>query len=181
MICLIYPCSFNSIHTSTEIPTLLLCYRDICPLPYVLVWICAYSLIYLRTVSTSITPYPLPHAATLLPSAPFLLYTCPVLFIIFPLSVSICLAFISRDMWPPFPLLLSYPSYTFLSSSYTFFVLLLRKLPWLSRQSDRLLTDRSLVRSQAEAPFCFFLSLPPIYKIDKKVRLPWVSTPRPRG
>ena len=112
---------------------------------------------------------------------PFLLYTCPVHFIIFPLSVSICLAFIFRVLWPPFPLLLSYPSYTFLSSSYTFFVLLLRKLPWLSRQSDRLLTDRSLVRSQAEAPFCFFLSLPPIYKIDKKVRLPWVSNPRPRG
>ena len=33
----------------------------------------------------------------------------------------------------------------------------LRKLPWLSRQSDRLLTDRSLVRSQAEAPFLLFL------------------------
>ena len=32
-----------------------------------------------------------------------------------------------------------------------------RKLPWLSRQSDRLLTDRSLVRSQAEAPFLLFL------------------------
>ena len=31
-----------------------------------------------------------------------------------------------------------------------------RKLPWLSRQSDRLLTDRSLVRSQAEAPFLLF-------------------------
>ena len=181
MILSIYPCSINTFHLSTEIPTLTLCYCDIYPLPYVLIWMCAYSLIYLRTLCTSITPYPLPHAATLLPSAPFLLYTCPVLFIIFPLSVSICLAFISRDMWPPFPLLLSYPSYTFLSSSYTFFVLLLRKLPWLSRQSDRLLTDRSLVRSQAEAPFCFFLSLPPIYKIDKKVRLPWVSNPRPRG
>ena len=44
----------------------------------------------------------------------------------------------------------------FLSSSYTFFYPLLRKLPWLSRQSDRLLTDRSLVRSQAEAPFLLF-------------------------
>ena len=33
-----------------------------------------------------------------------------------------------------------------------------RKLPWLSRQSDRLLTDRSLVRSQAEAPFLLFCS-----------------------
>ena len=33
---------------------------------------------------------------------------------------------------------------------------LVRKLPWLSRQSDRLLTDRSLVRSQAEAPFLLF-------------------------
>ena len=32
-----------------------------------------------------------------------------------------------------------------------------RKLPWLSRQSDRLLTDRSLVRSQAEAPFFTFI------------------------
>ena len=31
-----------------------------------------------------------------------------------------------------------------------------RKLPWLSRQSDRLLTDRSLVRSQAEASFLLF-------------------------
>ena len=113
MILSIYPCSINTFHTSTEIPTLLLCYRDICPLPYVLVWICAYSVIYLRTVSTSITPYPLPHAATLLPSAPFLLYTCPVLFIIFPLSVSICLAFISRVLCSPFPLQLSYSSYTF--------------------------------------------------------------------
>ena len=46
----------------------------------------------------------------------------------------------------------------FLSSSYTFFYPLLRKLPWLSRQSDRLLTDRSLVRSQAEAPFLLFHS-----------------------
>ena len=51
---------------------------------------------------------------------------------------------------------------TFLSFYYTslcglldvlFSLSLLRKLPWLSRQSDRLLTDRSLVRSQAEAPF----------------------------
>ena len=47
----------------------------------------------------------------------------------------------------------------FLSSSYTLFLLLIRKLPWLSRQSDRLLTDRSLVRSQAEAPFFLFLLL----------------------
>ena len=40
----------------------------------------------------------------------------------------------------------------------TFYFLFLRKLPWLSRQSDRLLTDRSLVRSQAEASFLqFFL------------------------
>ena len=39
-----------------------------------------------------------------------------------------------------------------------------RKLPWLSRQSDRLLTDRSLVRSQAEAPFLLF-SLPTLYEI----------------
>ena len=38
-------------------------------------------------------------------------------------------------------------------------LLLFRKLPWLSRQSDRLLTDRSLVRSQAEAPFFLFLLL----------------------
>ena len=52
----------------------------------------------------------------------------------------------------------------FLSSSYTFFYPLLRKLPWLSRQSDRLLTDRSLVRSQAEAPFLLF-SLPTLYEI----------------
>ena len=37
----------------------------------------------------------------------------------------------------------------------------LRKLPWLSRQSDRLLTDRSLVRSQAEAPFLLFLLYSP--------------------
>ena len=37
-----------------------------------------------------------------------------------------------------------------------FSIRLLRKLPWLSRQSDRLLTDRSLVRSQAEAPFLLF-------------------------
>ena len=61
-----------------------------------------------------------------------------------------------------------------------------RKLPWLSRQSDRLLTDRSLVRSQAEAPFLLFCSLLKTTYIDfmttvKKVRLPWVSNPRPRG
>ena len=156
MIPSLFPCSINTIHIDTVIPTLSLCYYDIYPLPYLLIWMCAYSLIYLRTLCTSITPYPLPHAATLLPSALFLLYTCPVQFIIFSLSVSICLAFISRVLWHPFPLLLSYPSYTFLSSSYTFFVLFLRKLPWLSRQSDRLLTDRSLVRSQAEAPFLLF-------------------------
>ena len=53
------------------------------------------------------------------------------------------------------------PTLCSLSSSSTFFYPLLRKLPWLSRQSDRLLTDRSLVRSQAEAPFLllFLLSL----------------------
>ena len=103
MILSIYPCSINTFHLSTEIPTLTLCYCDIYPLPYLLIWMCAYSLIYLRTLCTSITPYPLPHAATLLPSAPFLLYTCPVLYLIFPLSVSICLAFISRDLCPLFP------------------------------------------------------------------------------
>ena len=61
-----------------------------------------------------------------------------------------------------------------------------RKLPWLSRQSDRLLTDRSLVRSQAEAPFLLFCSLIistyiVFISTVKKVRLPWVSNPRPRG
>ena len=56
----------------------------------------------------------------------------------------------------------------FLSSSYTLFLLLLRKLPWLSRQSDRLLTDRSLVRSQAEAPFLLFPSLSLLYIITTK-------------
>ena len=61
-----------------------------------------------------------------------------------------------------------------------FSIRLLRKLPWLSRQSDRLLTDRSLVRSQAEAPFLLF-PFPSLYNSDKKVRLPWVSNPRPRG
>ena len=64
-------------------------------------------------------------------------------------------------------------------------LLLFRKLPWLSRQSDRLLTDRSLVRSQAEAPFFLFLLLPLSISLPsifyKKVRLPWVSNPRPRG
>ena len=42
-----------------------------------------------------------------------------------------------------------------------------RKLPWLSRQSDRLLTDRSLVRSQAEAPFLLFPN-PYIYETRQK-------------
>ena len=75
-----------------------------------------------------------------------------------------------------------FPISLFLSSSYTFFVPLFRKLPWLSRQSDRLLTDRSLVRSQAEAPFLLFpYSLHIYMRLDKKVRLPWVSNPRPRG
>ena len=68
---------------------------------------------------------------------------------IYPLSISSLFIFCN----PCF--LLSY-SLIFLSSSYTFFVPLFRKLPWLSRQSDRLLTDRSLVRSQAEAPFLLF-------------------------
>ena len=45
----------------------------------------------------------------------------------------------------------------FLLLDILFLVILVRKLPWLSRQSDRLLTDRSLVRSQAEAPFLLFL------------------------
>ena len=64
-----------------------------------------------------------------------------------------------------------------------FSIRLLRKLPWLSRQSDRLLTDRSLVRSQAEAPFLLLLSVHPVITIysKQKVRLPWVSNPRPRG
>ena len=48
------------------------------------------------------------------------------------------------------------PTLCSLSSSSTFFYPRFRKLPWLSRQSDRLLTDRSLVRSQAEAPFLLF-------------------------
>ena len=56
----------------------------------------------------------------------------------------------------------------FLSSSYTFFVPLFRKLPWLSRQSDRLLTDRSLVRSQAEAPFLLFPYSLHIYETRQK-------------
>ena len=70
-----------------------------------------------------------------------------------------------------------------------FSIRLVRKLPWLSRQSDRLLTDRSLVRSQAEAPFLLFYSSRKNLKYKdtlylytfKKVRLPWVSNPRPRG
>ena len=50
-----------------------------------------------------------------------------------------------------------------------FSIRLLRKLPWLSRQSDRLLTDRSLVRSQAEAPFLLLLSITQtIYYIQNK-------------
>ena len=48
-----------------------------------------------------------------------------------------------------------------------FYLPLLRKLPWLSRQSDRLLTDRSLVRSQAEAPFLLFPN-PYIYETRQK-------------
>ena len=43
-----------------------------------------------------------------------------------------------------------------------------RKLPWLSRQSDRLLTDRSLVRSQAEAPFLLFPYSLHIYETRQK-------------
>ena len=74
------------------------------------------------------------------------------------------------------------PTLCSLSSSSTFFYPRIRKLPWLSRQSDRLLTDRSLVRSQAEAPFLLFpYSLHIYIWLDKKVRLPWVSNPRPRG
>ena len=73
---------------------------------------------------------------------------------------------------PPFALFLFFISLLITSAStyvYTyaslfrlrpilFSIRLLRKLPWLSRQSDRLLTDRSLVRSQAEAPFLLLLS-----------------------
>ena len=60
------------------------------------------------------------------------------------------------------------PTLCSLSSSSTFFYPLLRKLPWLSRQSDRLLTDRSLVRSQAEAPFLLFHPFWLHYKIWQK-------------
>ena len=98
---------------------------------------------------------------------------------------------------PPFALFLFFISLLITSAStyvYTyaslfclrpilFSIRLLRKLPWLSRQSDRLLTDRSLVRSQAEAPFLLLLSVHPVITIysKQKVRLPWVSNPRPRG
>ena len=50
---------------------------------------------------------------------------------------------------------LLFPDYLLIDVPLT--VSFLRKLPWLSRQSDRLLTDRSLVRSQAEASFLLFL------------------------
>ena len=58
----------------------------------------------------------------------------------------------------PFPILcLMFLTFLFSTSSwYTVNCPLLRKLPWLSRQSDRLLTDRSMVRSHAEASFLLF-------------------------
>ena len=129
-----------------------------------------YVLTYLSFIPTDcltvplLSLYPLPHAARymlhfspccLLSSVPFFtLYLTSAIpnYHLPSLSVSICLL-----LFPAFCVSL-FPSHcpTLLSSSYTFFVLLLRKLPWLSRQSDRLLTDRSLVRSQAEAPFLLF-------------------------
>ena len=62
---------------------------------------------------------------------------------------------------PDFTLLIDFlPFFLFMifvpPSTYTLPSSFFRKLPWLSRQSDRLLTDRSLVRSQAEAWFFAF-------------------------
>ena len=123
---------------------------------------------------------------------------CP-LYLLYPCSV-FPLAYVSLPFCPcsslcflflPFPLS-SFHSIILCSLLLPLFLfdilspsLLFRKLPWLSRQSDRLLTDRSLVRSQAEAPFFLFLLLPLSISLPsifyKKVRLPWVSNPRPRG
>ena len=124
---------------------------------------------------------------------------CP-LYLLYPCSV-FPLAYVSLPFCPcsslcflflPFPLS-SFHSIILCSLLLPLFLfdilspsLLFRKLPWLSRQSDRLLTDRSLVRSQAEAPFLLFCSLIistyiVFISTVKKVRLPWVSNPRPRG
>ena len=103
----------------------------------------------------------------------------------------VCLCSSPCFLFLPFPLS-SFRAFILLSLLLPLFLfdilsplLLFRKLPWLSRQSDRLLTDRSLVRSQAEAPFFLFLLLPLSISLPsifyKKVRLPWVSNPRPRG
>ena len=74
------------------LPTSLCAHLDVCLLSY----IPTYSLYLYHPLSSTSCCYSPAFC-------PFLLYTCPVLFIIFPLSVSICLAFISRDMWPLFP------------------------------------------------------------------------------
>ena len=112
----------------------------------------------------------------------FLIWDSLLLFTFFPfvflyVSLSICVSVLSSSF---IFLLLSFlyvPLSSFFIFVLTFFLcffvslfslcgyhwllftfLFLRKLPWLSRQSDRLLTDRSLVRSQAEASFLqFFL------------------------
>ena len=84
------------------LPTSLCAHLDVCLLSY----IPTYSLYLYHPLSSTSCCYSPAFC-------PFLLYTCPVLFIIFPLSVSICLAFISRVLCSPFPLQLSYSSYTF--------------------------------------------------------------------
>ena len=101
-------------------------------------WLCHLLFIYVLWPNTSTLFFYLLYFFRLL-YLPFILYEL----LYCPLAVSL----------PP-PLLISCVLLVFLDILFPF--IYVRKLPWLSRQSDRLLTDRSLVRSQAEAPFLLF-------------------------
>ena len=79
--------------------------------------------------------------------------------VVFPFFILLLVPFFCLFSFP-------YPLFSFFTSSFLYLLshpYLFVKLPWLSRQSERLLTVRSLVRSQAEASFCLFsfiLTLP---------------------
>ena len=127
--------------------------------------------------------FPLPLLHLLYPSYSYLDFLLLFIF-------EMCSLFSCRFIiYPPDTFLTCFSPILIFLSDILFYCWLVRKLPWLSRQSDRLLTDRSLVRSQAEASFLLFPTLlfdfPMTPLIDffsvKKVRLPWVSNPRPRG
>ena len=107
-----------------------------------LFWLCHLLFIYVLRPITTLFLYLLYFFRLLY--LPFILYVL----LYCPLAVSLSS-----------PLLISCVLLVFLDILFPF--IYVRKLPWLSRQSDRLLTDRSLVRSQAEAPFLllFLLSL----------------------